>query len=728
MKKSITFAALLLVGAGATGASAALPNPYQGSDTLFNVTRQAIAAVRGSTDPTIGPDAAYIGGGSGNGQSAMAAATPTQQTAPMSRMMNNGNSLCNFGGGTAGSNDGNADGIVIGLDAVAVLSNSQTGAQTTAACNAAGNGLAASGTTGVFTGASTQNWKFILALVYGGKDLSNAAAAVDCGSTARVNLVANWGKLFQGGACTQSSTVQTSGNSGVSVCGAGSAANGALWHAFRRDEASGTSDVFSSLLGLTPSTSNSAVNGFGTSPYCNALNWDTTAGNANCALGLHDQFTGPGGMDDPASTTTPKHRKPPTGTWGDAPNPGNATQADVYPVYMQDNDPIRRTCIGDVTNKRARAAEEVCNLDGALGLVLPMVDTDWILSLAGPNNKQYPSNLCTGFATGNAPNVYTCGPRGNTHFGECPNGDTTNGGQCGLPIDVANNTSQCVSSFDTIDSGFFLRSTLGNTYGRAFNLTMRDGTTSGAVGFLQYPIPAIASSVDMTGAFNRIHQVATVMAAAVPGCQMVDMTDQIGCLTATDPCSIGYAGVGATDWTTHTNGFTGTSTDAAGTWATGPLQVAAVAPTLATVQLLGTPGEYQVSRKLYFNSLPGFGHVTQADELALAKFESVAASIDPILTTNGFFPLGAQSPAGANNPFCEDFNEKTVCTSVAANVDACNAAGNTVAGIPTANTVCGDGVVGAYEECDGTVKAGAGGCSATCRCKADYNSTTGACN
>ena len=83
MKKSIATATFLVIGAAATGV-AALPNPYQGSDTLFNVTTQAIAAA-GLT-----PTGAYVGGGSGNGATAMSNASlaaATQQTAPMSRMM-----------------------------------------------------------------------------------------------------------------------------------------------------------------------------------------------------------------------------------------------------------------------------------------------------------------------------------------------------------------------------------------------------------------------------------------------------------------------------------------------------------------------------------------------------------------------------------------------------------------------------------------------------------------
>jgi hypothetical protein len=744
MKKSITVAAMLMVGAAATGASAALTVPYQGSDTLFNVTRTAITNIG-----TIGPASTYVGGGSGNGQSAMAqaaVATATQQTAPMSRMINNSAAVCAFNGGTAGSADTSASGIVIGLDAVDVLSNNLSGAQTGAgSCNGTGGGLAASGTSGVF-GTGTQNWKWILALVYGGKDLSSGGVT-DCNSTARQNLVANWSKLFQAG-CTPSAVAGASGVSAATTCGAGSPANGALWHAFRRDEASGTSDVFASILGLSPNTSTSVLNGFGASPYCNALNWDATAGNATCQFGDHDQFIGPGGIIDPLSKCagstcgaagSGNHRKPPTGVWGDAPDPGQTTlNADVLPTQMQDNDPIRRPCLGGATNVHARSGEEVCNLDGALGLVVPMVDTDWVVSLPAPNNKQYPVNNCTGFSTGKAPTVFTCAARGTAHSGECPNGDQLKGGACGVPIDGVNHTSQCVSSDSTFDAGFHTR-TLPQNNGRAYNLQMRDGSVTGpTIGFLQYQIPALGTSVDMTGAFNRIHQVETAVGAAAPGCQMIDMTDQIGCLVAEDPCSIGYAGDASKTWATRTNGFSGSNTDPAGTWDVGALQVAAVVPNITTVQALGTAPEYQLSRKLYLNSLVGFGHVAAttgdpgaADEITLAKYEAIGTNINPILTTFSFFPLGAQSPAGTDTPFCEDFNEQTIC-GAGSNANGCT--GNPT-GIPTASTTCGNGVLDKYEECDGTVNAGTGGCSLTCRCVLDFNPTApragggvGACN
>src|SRR5580700_8205913 len=123
MRTSITIATFLTVGAGVAGA-AALPDPYFGSDLLFQITQQAIGVSLGAGDE---PD--YVGGGSGGGATAMAAgatvAAATQQTAPMSRMIKNEGNVCTVGGFNGqtvkGAADTSASGIVIGLDALDIF-------------------------------------------------------------------------------------------------------------------------------------------------------------------------------------------------------------------------------------------------------------------------------------------------------------------------------------------------------------------------------------------------------------------------------------------------------------------------------------------------------------------------------------------------------------------------------------------------------------------------------
>ncbi len=776
MRKSIAIAAGLVAAASSTAAGAlTVPNPYYGSDTLFNVTTGAIAGA-GLTPPT-----AYVAGGSGTGQSAMAsrvAASATQQTAPMSKMLTSGACQFNLASGAAGTNTTNATGVVIGMDAVDVLSSTAGGA--TAACNGAGAGLAFSnsavfGASGNQT-APAQNWKYILALVYGGKDLTTGV--VDCAQTARKNVVNNWSALFENSCANGTPSVCSSSTHTA----AGDGTHTPLWHAFRRDEASGTSDVFSSLLSLSPSTSQTANNGFGTSPYCNALNWDAQTANANCAFpvssdGLnHDQWTGPGGIVDPLSQCnigtgacgapgTGNHRRPPSHAWGDFPDPNATTNsADVLPTDMQDNDPIRRPCVGGGTGNAARAAEEVCNIDGTtnnhgnLGVVLPVAASDFLPKSLGL--LQYPTAAAGNFIAGPAANVLTCPIRnGGVHNGQCPNGDASPGGLCQVPTTAAGTggTTQVLASNSTV-AGIVVRDgTVAPTSvnvtlsdGRHYNAQLRNGSNvDGAAGYVKQIVQngtATPLSRDFVGGYGRIHTVATVLtgAGAPVGCQMVDATDQIGCLVAADPCSIGYAGDGGKGWNTRPDGtFAPRSTVVSAL--TDALLVQATAPTAATVQALGQNGEYQVARKLFFNSIVGFSAInagaagqtdTATGELALAQFEANAANITPLLALDNYFTVGTNSPAGTSvvngntvgNPFCEDFNQQLVCGATApANTNAC--AGNAAVGLPTASTVCGNGIVDPFEECDpGAAATGATAtCSTTCRCAGITSFINGSC-
>jgi cysteine-rich repeat protein len=167
------------------------------------------------------------------------------------------------------------------------------------------------------------------------------------------------------------------------------------------------------------------------------------------------------------------------------------------------------------------------------------------------------------------------------------------------------------------------------------------------------------------------------------------------------------------------------------------MRVAQTSPTTTTVQLLGKAGEYQIARKLYLSSVQGFGNLAATasdpnitDEVTLATDEATPSFMNPIMTGNDFFTLGAQSPAGTDNQFCEDVNEQSIC-GASSNSNGCTA--SHLAAFPfaaTANTVCGNGTREAYEECDDGTNNGVSGdhCSATCRCVFDFNEATGVCN
>jgi hypothetical protein len=774
MKTSFAVVAALLVAGTATGASA-IVTPYFGSDALFNVTNSAISSL------SILPALAYVAGGSGPGQAAMVA--KTQAIAPMSEMLTS--AVCTFNDHTgAGLGLANASGIVIGLDAVDILAT--TPVIDTTACGA--GKLAYSGTTGVFSPSETQQtWRWVLALLYGGKDYSTGV--VDCDQPSRRNLVNNWSNLFQ---------FQATCVNGNATCqalsSAGDGTHTPLWHAFRPDDGSGTADVFASVLGLSPSPSQIAVNGFGASPYCNALNWDVTSdASGTCALGNHDQFSGPGGMIDPLSQctigTSPvcgapgsgNHRMPPLvpapwnnnvgGVWGLNPNVAKAacnhqladpTQCiyDVLPTDMQDNDPIRRPCQGrGKTGNALAAGEEVCNLDGALGLVLAIPSSAFIARPfpSGLGLPQYPSGTCGPLLAGNAPNVFTCAPANIVHSGECPNGDSLVGGQCSVPVLKGTGSSgsvgQVCQASETTVSNLTNRTDLGvagghppgSPDGRAFNLHLYHAAPDGAITYIEQVLPNVVSGVpspisrDFVGGMGRIHEFETLVGTAAVGCQELDVTDQIGCLVQADPCSFGLAGNGALTWNQRPNGALGVPSSPA----TRAASINSHNPEQGSTSLL-----YPMWRKLYLTSLVGFANVAtenlspanapDPDELSIAEFESSYTAntnaFANILAAAGYFQVAANGPLG-NAPFCEDFNEGTICGGVnAQNACATNVGlvgqGGMVPGetganpltAPTQSTVCGNGRLEAYEECDNGTANGTTGnrCSTTCRCVEPY--------
>jgi hypothetical protein len=155
----------------------------------------------------------------------------------------------------------------------------------------------------------------------------------------------------------------------------------------------------------------------------------------------------------------------------------------------------------------------------------------------------------------------------------------------------------------------------------------------------------------ITGAFYRVHTTETV-AAGAQVCRRSSATDQIGCLSQANPCSIGFAGREAT---AVVPGITG-------------LTINGLPPTQANIEALvttaSTADDYPLARKLYFNSIKGFQDPLVRDgEYELAKCMGKSSLVGPIALNRGF----VQVPGGV---LCEDFNG-TVCPGAPANVNAC---------------------------------------------------------
>jgi hypothetical protein len=125
---------------------------------------------------------------------------------------------------------------------------------------------------------------------------------------------------------------------------------------------------------------------------------------------------------------------------------------------------------------------------------------------------------------------------------KCPDGNSRSGNLCRAPI---SNTSKfgCNAVKGTVPAN----RTFVNMDGRAYNLTPRDPDT----GALLIPPTGVTDPRWGGGGAYKIHQT-TVMGNAGTGavtCRQDDATRQIGCLVQADPCTLGYAGLGAAKWT-----------------------------------------------------------------------------------------------------------------------------------------------------------------------------------
>lgn len=601
MRTTIAIGLFAAIAAGTAGAGALSNLPaMRGSDTLRNFTIDLLAECENTS--TLG----YIGTGSSNGETDLVNGAET--IAPMSRNLRSG--AC-----AAPGDETLAEGIVFALDGLAVVT-SQAGAGT---CNSGVDDC--SGTTDpndglafnkqiTLSGGGTytfSDWTDLLRVVYAGMD-HNAGSDINnrnCSSSVRQAIAASWGNVFQTNGCTTGSCQ--------------------LGHALRRDEESGTTDVFVSLLGL-PSIQFSASQ---RSPFCNVVQ--------------------PIGSGPPS---------PP-----------------FYPEF-QDGDPIRRSCIGTGnpppfppgSPPPNEPTEQVCGPDGTLGLVLP-INPPPLRDPQAPT--PYPMATCVQFALlpNSAPalNAFQ-----NTN---CPNGDIPAFiNRCFVPVTSAGD-ARCINPAGNLP---LLKLDTGQataTDGRVYNLHLRQqngtyqtikrnqvGSTTGGV-----------VEAQITGAYYRIHTTRTARPApsTTGTCLEPDATTQIGCLVGANQ----FDGAGTISCR-YDLGYAGREAAAtvAGTVA---LKVNAIPPEVACVQALlngslGTP--YPLSRRLYYNSIIGFENVNGEEFNLKECLKSTAASdangvtnatLRQLATNNGFINLET-----GELPFCEDFDQVATCGGPAA-ADAC---------------------------------------------------------
>jgi hypothetical protein len=665
MRTSIAGAALLLAGAGAAGLAAAADTngggiAMNGSDTLFEVTNDVFSACGAVFPDFSSNNLTYLGGGSGVGAGNMNLGL--QAVSPMSRALKN-SEFCTPTASVYTSPltpvpaaPGLTAGLLVGLDGVTISAN-QVMTCSSAAANgvggasmavtADGTGTPATNPPATCPGCVSGSYTFgdptqlsyknqasfdALAVLYFGLTHDGTYS---CGGPVRRTLIRNWRYLFSSD-CV----------SGDITCTAG------VTHAWRHGDLSGTTDALVSILNppigtLTNGKGAAVVVGIGALPAFLAPPLGSAAATAPGAAAASNPF-----CNSRDANTVP------------APiSPGGSSD-------FSDLDPVRTPCV--------RSVDTVCegflnqgnsggSNAGDLGVVLPIFIPD---STSTHPSDLYPQTVCS----------QACVPVPAFKLNQavrypsflCPNGQPPEAGNlCWMPFTgpasspdpqcLSTNTHKCV---DVVG---------GHPDGRRYNLVTvvpsSQVTPAFRTGLYQFAVDA-ASPIPriLNGSFHRIHSVTpgANYAAGVGTetgttgvCQQPDATSQIGCLTDSDPCSIGYAG------RESAQGFPGTSINPSFPTSQ-PLKGLAIDgippftpgadPDLAIRNLSATPGTtpfYPLSRRLWFATIYGFGNAVnnlQGQEKELAECYATNSITTSAMTNNGFVP----APGGVS---CVDYPE-----------------------------------------------------------------------
>jgi hypothetical protein len=289
----------------------------------------------------------------------------------------------------------------------------------------------------------------------------------------------------------------------------------------------------------------------------------------------------------------------------------------------------------------------VCSKAGYLGLVVPVLSTDFLSA-----SDAFPTAPCTSsmmFAQ------VANGPEGG--FDRCPNGDIpVFGNLCLVPVDASGHPG-CLATKKTKPAFIFDNTPVDGVApsradGRAYNLHLHklDGT---------YQLDTtVQPARQMSRAFHRVHSKAPSTGGAA--CLERDATRQIGCLAQAGTCSLGFAGLQA-------QGVSGIAA----------LDLNGVAATTTNIRNLVarlTP-VYPFSQVVYLNTLRGFNDLAglDADQAALATCFFTQPTLETAATAAGLVTLGVP-------PFCQDFNEMALC-GAPRNDNACGFSFNICPGI-----------------------------------------------
>jgi hypothetical protein len=691
----------------AAGSADALPRDYRGSDTLEKFTVELVqrCGATGKYPSLAAGEFRYIGGGSTGGGTALAAGT--QDLSPMSRALNaNANEACHTAieAGPQGENavtinpaGSQVEQWVVALDGIALTTSAPSASRcvnpATGDANFPSSASLAfaptktltvrAGGTGAVTGTyAFANWRDVARVLYSGADSTRVAAdggaagqtaanrVARCSSDIRRSLVADWDNVIQGAEdCgTIAGSCQNTPNIGT----------GGIRHLLRRDDISGTTDTFLALMGLAAVGGSIPTGDLGLNePFCNGRDHQdldpiriactTINPSPNVApvagAPLNDEICGP------APTVTATNLNPTSAGMGLV----NAISVPTL-IGTTNGIPTPTNTTGAAGNRRAPTLDDLYPTQNCLQGVFEF--------------RRPPRKNDIALPAGTPPAAAD----------SCPDGGPFLFSQCLTPVAVAGDASQgnahCVNSRLNNTPGSIDQdpATAGvQRDGRVWNRFVRASATSGfTTAANQSPVLRNERGRDAQYSDFRLRlRDKTQANGAIPSfpypstatqtCKSLDATQAIGCLSRTAECTIGYAGREAVTIAGAAPLLVGNDPNTDGGGATIEAGVRGLGPSTAAIRSAagGTTeaSRYQLSRKLYVNSLVGLENIGPGD----ARLPDPPEDVTPeqfelaqclTLGTDDGVVLAAINAAGfvsrltdaRADVICEEFNESR-CTA-----------------------------------------------------------------